>query len=251
MKEVRRKKIANYITLRHNVTMDELVKKFGVSMNTIRADVAYLVNVGAAIKVYGGVQSPEEQPVAHFTSRLAQNQSVKKAIAQKAAGFIEDGDVIYIDAGTTAMYLPDFIPPQKHVTILTPNLYVITNASNKVNIKLFVLPGELDRRTNSLKATPSYLEMSNFRIQKAFMACSGVTTDARIAVSTYLECEIKKNALEKSVTHYLLADSSKFSVSSLLFYGSLSQIDVVFSDQALSADMVAYCHDNNISLVLV
>lgn len=251
MKQDRRKEIENYIAERQEVTMTELAEKFEVSMNTIRADVAYLVDSGAAIKVYGGVQSSMEKNVSFFSSRVARNNAVKKAIARDAAELISDGDIIYIDAGTTTMYITDYIPSRKKVTVITPNLYVITNVLNKPNINLLVLPGELDRRTNSLKGANTFKELSKYQIQKAFMGCTGIAEDYRISVSNYVECEIKKTAVQQSRKRYLLVDSGKFEESSLLSYGQLSQMSGVFSDRNMPKKAMRYCETMGIKLEIV
>ena len=251
MKELRRKQIANYIAKQNSVTMTELVDTFQVSMNTIRSDISYLVRTGAVVKIYGGVQSAADIPVPYFTSRATLNMGKKKAIARKAAEQIYENDIIYVDSGTTTMYLLDYVDPKLPVTVITPNLYVITSLANKPKVKLVVLPGVLDRRTNSLKETNTFLELSKYQIHKAFMACSGVTPDGHISVSTYLESEIKKTAVQKSEKNFLLADSEKFLDSRLLSYGTISQMSCVYSDAGLHSEPLQMLKQYQVPYILV
>lgn len=46
-----------YILGKENVSLDELTNQFGISMNTVRRDIAELLNRGNIRKVYGGVSS--------------------------------------------------------------------------------------------------------------------------------------------------------------------------------------------------
>ena len=69
MKDDRRKQIEALVARRETVTMEELREEFGVSMNTIRSDVAYLADTGAVEKVYGGVRALQRQEVPLFTQR--------------------------------------------------------------------------------------------------------------------------------------------------------------------------------------
>ena len=69
MKDDRRKQIEALVARREAVTMEELREEFGVSMNTIRSDVAYLADTGAVEKVYGGVRALQRLEVPLFTQR--------------------------------------------------------------------------------------------------------------------------------------------------------------------------------------
>lgn len=82
MKDNRRKQIEALVARREAVTMEELRAEFGVSMNTIRSDVAYLTETGAVEKVYGGVRSVHRQEVPLFTQRTQLRTEEKRRIAQ-------------------------------------------------------------------------------------------------------------------------------------------------------------------------
>ena len=128
MKDDRRKRIEALVSQRDTVTMEELRDAFGVSMNTVRSDVAYLVGAGAVEKIYGGVRAVQRQEAPLFTQRTQLRTEEKRRVARRAQELIEDGDTLYIDAGTTTMHLIDFLDPAKHVTIVTGNLYVVRQA---------------------------------------------------------------------------------------------------------------------------
>ena len=136
MKEERRKQMENLIAQRQNITMEELRSIFDVSMNTIRSDVAYLVESGAVEKVYGGVRIVPRQQVPLFVHRMNVATDAKRLIARCAESLINDGDKIYIDAGTTTMHLIDCLSPGKHVTVLTRSLYVMSRACENPNVEL-------------------------------------------------------------------------------------------------------------------
>ena len=57
MRDYRRKEMAAYITRRGSVSMQELCDAFPVSMNTIRADVAFLEQTGTVVKVFRGQET--------------------------------------------------------------------------------------------------------------------------------------------------------------------------------------------------
>lgn len=251
MKEERRKKMGTVIAQRHSMTMEELCREFEVSMNTIRADVAYLVETGAVEKIYGGVRAVVHKQVPLFTSRTMLRTEQKKQIAAEAEKRIEDGDIIFIDAGTTTMHLIDCLDPAKHVTIITANLYVIQKAFDHDNVELIVLPGTMNRRTNSVSDVCTLEFLSRYQYNKAFMGVSGVSEDGRLNVSTYIEHEVKRTALKRSQAAYLLVDSGKFGSTGLMSYGALKDMSAVITDHGCPEFVTVYCEENKTPLIQV
>lgn len=251
MRDGRMKQIESMVAGRETVSMEELRRIFGVSMNTIRADVARLVEYGAVEKVYGGVRAVRKQEVPLFTHRTGLHTQEKKRIARYAQKLVRDGDILYIDAGTTTMHLIDFLDPAKRVTVVTGNLYVVGRAYAKPNVDLIVLPGEMNRRTNSVADGGTLEFLARYRFGKAFMGASGVSPDGRLNVSTYMEYELKKLAVEQSQRAFLLLDGSKFGGSSLLSYGALGGMEEAVTDAHCPQEVRERCADAGVKLTVV
>ena len=250
MKENRRKHMGELIARRRSMTMQELCDHFQVSMNTIRADVAYLVETGAVQKVYGGVQAVDQKQAPLFASRVLQHTLQKQRIAARACQLIEDGDIIFVDAGTTTMHLLDNLDPRIRVTIVTANLSVIRKACDYENVELIVLPGTVNRRTNSISGVGVLEFLSRYQFNKAFMGVTNVSEDGRLNTSTYIEYEIKRNALLQSRAAYLLVDSSKFGAMGLMAYGKLENMSAIITDPGCPAFVQDYCLRQNIPILL-
>lgn len=250
MKSTRRKQMETLIFQRENISMEELRQTFGVSMNTIRSDVACLVEAGTVEKIYGGVRALVHQEIPLFTQRMSLSAESKQNIARRAEQTIQDQDVIYIDAGTTTMPLIDFLDPSKHVTVITRNLYVVSQAYDKPYVELIVLPGTMDRRTNSVADGSTLEYLGRYHYAKAFMGVSGVSPDGRLNVSNYNEYELKKLAVQQSQHAYLLVDSGKFGRTSLMSYGTLSTMSEIFTDRHCPEEVRTYCAENGIPLTI-
>lgn len=251
MKDDRRKQIEALVARRDTVTMEELRREFGVSMNTVRSDVAYLVGTGAVEKIYGGVRSVQRQEVPLFTQRTQLRAEEKLRIARYAQDLIDDGDILYIDAGTTTMHLIDFLDPGKRVTIVTGNLYVAHQAYDKPNAELIVLPGCLNRRTNSAADVSTLEFLGRYQFAKAFMGASGVSPDGKLNVSTYIEYELKKLAVRQSRQAYLLVDAGKFGGGSLMSYGSLEDMTGLITAGPCPEELRERCRRKNVRLTIV
>ena len=250
MKEERRKQMEALIARRQSVTMEELCAHFGVSMNTVRADVAYLVDSGSAEKIYGGVRARARKQVPLFSSRAKENTERKRAIARAAETLVRDGDLLFLDNGTTTMHLLDFLDQAKRVTVVTGSLHVISRAAALENVKLIVLPGTLDRRTNSLADLGTQEFLSRFRFTKAFMGVTEVSGDGRLNVSTYQEYLVKRTVLAQSQEKILLADGSKFQGSGLMAYGSMEDMTVLVTDDGSPREALRCWSDSGVEVIV-
>lgn len=250
MKSFRLREMEQYILEHDTVTMEELKDTFNISMNTTRLDVAQLVNKGTIRKVYGGVCSNQKSNLVPFDERKTKNIAGKRAVGKEAAKLVNDGDIIYIDSGTTTMYVLDYLSELKNVTILTNNLNAINRALPLSDINVICLPGTLERKTNSFVSADTVRTLEKYNIKKAFMASSGISESGTITNSSPLEFEIKKAAIENSKEVFLLIDSTKYGKSALLTYANVSEMNKIIVDKEVSPELAELCAGHNVEVVL-
>ena len=251
MKSFRLRRMEQYILEKEHVSMEELCTEFDVSMNTIRMDVASLVKKGSIKKVYGGVCSNRQNSLVPFEERKTKNSAKKKSLCKAAAALVEDGDIIFVDSGTTVMYLTDYMDKHNNVTILTNNLNVIMRAVPYNNIQVICLPGILERKTNSFVSAETGKILARYNIRKAFFAATGVNENGDVTNSSSLEYEIKREAMRNSDRKYLLLDSSKYGRSALLTYSHLSEMDKILVDEEISDELPELCEKYNVKLMKI
>jgi DeoR family myo-inositol catabolism operon transcriptional repressor len=250
MKSFRIRQMQQYIQERDLVSMEELRDTFQISMNTVRMDVAELVSKGTIRKVYGGVSSNQKGNVIPFEERQGKNIDGKQAVGKQAAALVEDGDIIYIDSGTTTMYMVDHLVGCKNVIVLTNSLDAINRAVLLPEVNVISLPGTLERRTNSFVSADTVRTLEKYNIKKAFMASSGIAENGSVTNSSPLEYEIKKAAIANSKNVYLLIDSSKFGKSALLTYANISEMDKILVDSNVDSGLLQLCEKNNVEVIV-
>jgi DeoR family myo-inositol catabolism operon transcriptional repressor len=249
MKSYRISRMEQYIIDKEHVSMEELCRVFDISINTCRLDVAELCSKGTIKKVYGGVSSIKENSLIPFEQRKMTNSNIKKEIGREAAEIVEDGDIIFIDSGSTTMYILDYLTDKKNVTVITNNLNAIVRGVQLPDVQIFCLPGTLDRRTNSFVTSDTAKTLARFNIKKAFIATAGISELGDVSNSSPLEFEVKRAAMAHSAKKYLVADSSKYGKSSLLNFTTLGEMDAFFTDDAIDRKAAIYCEQNKVRLV--
>ena len=132
----------------------------------------------------------------------------KKEIALKAISLIKDGDVIMLDASTTAYHILPHLVNYK-------NLFVITNGAKTaielaaMGIKTICTGGELTMESFSYIGTDSEELLKKYNADISFFSCRGLTEDGLATDNSILENSIRKIMIQNSKKSYLLCDKSK------------------------------------------
>ena len=248
MKTHRIKNVEEYILKNESVSLDKLCDVFKVSKNTIRRDIKELLEKGKIKKIYGGVTINQKKLVP-FEERNIKNHAEKKVTAEIAAAYINDGDIIFIDSGTTTMWLIDYLK-NKNITILTNNLSAIVSALPYPNLNIISLGGTLKRKTNSFVGNSTSLVLKDYNISKAFMAATGISIARGATNSSVEEYELKKLIVEKSDEIFLLVDSSKFDSISLMTYSPLENLDYIITNKTPPKKYADFFKKNKINLLI-
>jgi len=248
-----------YIKQNGAVSLQQLCKEFEVSINTIRRDLDTLVQKGRVKKVYGGVvalgeQTDDAEPQARelmdFQVRNSECMTEKKRIARKAASFVNHGDTIFLDSGSTTLQMVPYLAEKKNLTVITYSVPALAELVQYPQIRTVGLPGVVLGRTASLVGHSTCQALQQFNCAKAFMGCTGLSLTRQLTNATFEEFEVKQVALQQSRIRYLLADHEKFDHAALMTYGEMHQMDCVITDQLPAADYQSYLKEHGVKLVL-
>ena len=252
MKVERIHQIHELLKERKRISLDELCEIFGVSKNTIRRDIAELEEDGIIKKVYGGIVLKEADIMSlePFSDRETRNINEKKIIADLAASLVTDGEVIYIDSGTTTMHMLPRLAEKNFLTIVTASIYVLELATRFSNLNVIATGGNLQPPIKALVGADVVNCIKNYNFSKIFLASTGVSIEHGATNASPLECEVKRELVKKSCAKYLLVDSSKFDVASLMTYSDLSNIDHIVTDKNPPEKYFDFFQKNSVNLIL-
>ncbi|MCJ7983171.1 DeoR/GlpR family DNA-binding transcription regulator [Priestia sp. OVL9] len=251
IKDKRINKIEEYIIEHSSVSLEELMEVFQVSKNTVRRDIQELVDRGDFQKVYGGITVKQDKRtrLESFQTRQVRNQDEKKRIGRAASNYIQDGDIIFIDSGTTTIEIIEFLS-NKQITVVTNNIDFIVSALPYENLDIITIGGILERKTNSF-GTMKYMDILNpYNINKAFMASTGVSISNGVTNASPLESELKTSIVKRCGEVFLLVDNTKFDKYGLMTYCELNEIDYLVTNKKPSEVYYDFAKDNQIELII-
>ncbi|EPH59391.1 putative HTH-type transcriptional regulator IolR [Enterococcus faecium 13.SD.W.09] len=245
MKSKRINEIEKYVKEHESATIDELVSEFNISINTVRRDINELEQRGTIEKVYGGVQAKKENLI-NFTQRSTSQAAEKRIIGEKAAAFIEENDVVFIDSGTTTIGILDFLDPNIRCTVITNSLDIIEQIVSFPNITLFVVGSLFRKKTRSFVTMSAEKVVMHLNVNKAFMAATGISIKNGVTNSSQEEYWIKKEVAETAAQVFVLVDNSKFDRAALLTYSSFDNVAYIVTDQEPNKTYLDFFNEKDI-----
>ncbi len=224
--EERRRKILDLVEKQARVTVDELVKRFGVSAVTVRGDLDALSQSGAVIRSHGGalkrVGALQDVPI-NVKETLHHGEKVR--IGHAAAQMIRDNEIVMLDSGTTTAEVARHIKflKLKALTVITNALNIAMELANLPHLRVIMIGGILRQMSYSL-------------------------------VGPHAEHTLKGlNAMMIRVAREVIvvADSSKFARRNLSLIAPLDSVHKIITDDGLAPAMVAGLRARGLEVILV
>lgn len=249
----RRNDILTLIRNKNRVYVKDLSETFQVSEVTIRKDLQELEQLGLAKRVHGGAINIYKTGIEPTLKELEQtNMNLKLAIATKAFEYINDQDVLFLDASTTTRGLIPLIckHPEKKLTIITSSILTAADLSACDHISLIMLGGHVRSSLCSVDGIYTTSFIREFHVDKAFFGANGFDIKDGITITNINAGLVKRGMIENAAQVFLLADSSKFNCVTLSRVCSISRIDFLVTDDLLTADDVAAIEQQGVEVII-
>jgi len=209
MKERRQKDILDYILAEEFTEVKKIAVKFQVSEMTVRRDLENLEKSGLIKCVFGGgVEKTGDQSEPSYKLRMYDNSKEKERIALLADKLLINTEFIFLDIGSTCLYLAKKII-NHNITVVTTWLPNMIELSKGNKCKIVNTGGEIDKKELNSVGIIAYEGVSNFHFTKAFIGVGGIN-DEGISDFRIETIEIKKKIIKCANEVIILADHSKF-----------------------------------------
>jgi hypothetical protein len=234
----RRGRLLDLIRVRGFAALEELVRELGVSESTIRRDLDALEEQGSAKRTHGGVLYAGGMPrLAEFDERQPANWAAKRAIASHAADRIGDGETVLLDGGTTTYEVARLLVGRS-LQVVTNSLPVANLFASESRSDLVLLGGYVSPRTGVCLGPYANELLGRLHVTTTVLSAAGIAEEGLFNAHLLL-AETEQAMLRAAGRVMVVADSSKFGRKSLTLVAPLSDIDVVVSDDGLSAEWQA------------
>ena len=225
------------------VKLQQLVERTQSSESTIRRDLAQLEKQRLLKRVHGGaaiLTGKGQEPT--MVEKSSKNIQIKQRIASYATSFVEQGDCIYLDAGSTTFEMIPYLT-NKDVTVVTNGLMHI-EALVENNIRAYLLGGMMKSRTKALIGAMAQESIQKYRFDKCFLGANGVHEQLGYTTPDPEEALLKKMALTLANEGYFLIDESKFSEVAFAKIANIEEASIITN--VLEEELEEYKRKTNV-----
>ena len=213
-----------------SASVERLAQLLFVSPPTIRRDLAFLKEQNLIHRTFGGAtlrnNTANEIP---FEFRDSQDADSKEIIAKKAAEYLRDDAVIFLDASSTVYRLLPYISKFKNITVIT-NSPKVCLALAEQGIGSYCTGGTLLSKSKALVGESAKEFAKKFNADIFFFSSQGITEDGLITDASVVESEIRRAIMAQSRLNIFLCSSSKIGKKYAYTLANISEVDAVVSD---------------------
>lgn len=248
----RQNKVLQYVQQKRVATVGELAAFFKVHEATIRRDLSTLEKKKKLRRTHGGViveNEVDSEPA--FLERKTEQLEEKRRIGKKAAEFIEDGDNIILDSGTTTVHIVDEIIKKKNITVITNDINVSAKLSFATDIKVFVTGGMLFPDSYMLNGMITDEVLNNLYVHKAFIGTPAFHHNFGLTHYNENLVSAKKAMIRSAKEVFVVTDHTKIDKISIHKVAHIKEIDVLITSENLKDKQKDSLNELNIDVIFV
>ncbi len=253
MKKTERfQRIMSILNQKGNASTTYLSSLLGVSESTIRRDLNEIAKVNESIeRVHGGVvlKSNKVGLELMFELKLDRNIEEKKKIAKKALEFIEDGDTIILDSGTTCFQIAKLLYHKKGLRVITCDVKIAEELGKFGEIETIIIGGIVRPGYYSVGGDLAPEVLDKFHVEKAFLGIDAISLKEGITNASMFEVGIKKKIIENAKMVIGVCDHTKFGKVALAQVAAIEDIDFIITDTGLNNDLIDKFKEAGVNLI--
>ncbi len=192
------------------VSVKDLAKQLSISESSIRRDLSNLQSKGLISRKHGGAEAIDSVtrniPYSH---RYQLGKNEKKRIAQIAATLVKEGDVVFLDASSTTIYLALEITSIKGITVITNGIEIARELSNYA-VKVLLTGGLMYNEDRVMLVGSVALDtVRSIHADIAFISSQAISCDG-VATCVYQEAnDVRRAMVENADKRVYLCLESK------------------------------------------
>jgi DeoR family transcriptional regulator of aga operon len=220
-----------------SVDVGTLAATLGVSGATIRRDLQSLSRHQLLVRTHGGAMANGSGDEVPTRVKAALRQAEKKAIGRAAAALVEEGSVVGMTGGTTALELSRALAERRGITVVTNAINIAAELAGNSGIRL-VMIGGIVRPSYELVGPAAEAMLANYHLDIAFIGVDGLTLEEGCTTYDEMEAQTDLAFLRRARRSVVIADSSKLGKVTFARISLLSGVTDVVTDRGARPDQL-------------
>ncbi|HEY9152562.1 MAG TPA: DeoR/GlpR family DNA-binding transcription regulator [Anaerolineales bacterium] len=248
----RREQIQKYLETHKIARTVDLYKMLETSEATVWRDLDWLERKGIIERTHGGAMLSQRITLEpEYQQRAKKHPEEKQLIGAKAASLINDGDIVFINSGTTTTQVIRQIRSDADITVLTNNLHAALEMGEP-GFHHYLIGGEFQPRSLSVAGRFAIENLKQVYANKTIIGVDGISLKHGCTVPSNAEAEIVRLMIEHTKGQVMIAaDHSKWGMVSNFQVASLDEIDKLVTDEAIDASAIESLAAHSVDTLIV
>lgn len=243
----RRDTIIDLLNSKTSLLVKEISNELNVSEITIRRDLTALEKMGLVRREHGKAIIIQKTGTEDYNEEI---ESLKNAIAKKAAEYVKDGETLFINTGSTALSSLKHLG-NKRLTIVTNNVKV-ANLDHNPNSTVILSGGEIRFPKEALVGDIAIESFSKMSSDITIIGCSGLSVENGITTPVLHEAKINSLIIERTKGLVIVvADYRKIGFSSNFTSANIKDINYLITDTFAPPEVIRKIEEQGVQVIQV
>ena len=248
--EQRRNQILDTLRANGRVRVSELSEKYGISEVSIRNDLETLENQGFLCRVHcGAVMINKSYINMNLDERFTTNSVSKRQLADKIADYVDDHDIIMMNAGTTLIYVLRAIQDKKNITIVTNSIQNALEAMSYQSFNVILLGGQLDEKYQYTHGLDTLKQLDKYHAVKGIFSVDGINSVTGLSLYYSNEIEVINKMMDLVDSVIIAADSYKLGKNTFTRVSSISKVDTIVTNKSDNTEEIRKLKEKGIKII--
>ncbi|MBY4207201.1 DeoR/GlpR transcriptional regulator [Rhodococcus fascians] len=248
--EARRGEIVRLAKSGGLTSVDELSSLFQVTASTIRRDLDHLTKQGLLARTYGGAIAIGSRHEASVKQRSLEGYEAKRLIAAKAAEYVQPGETVLLDAGTTVGAMAGYLRHAVDLTIIAAGLTALEALADADEVHVECIGGTLRHLSQGFVGPLAEASLRRVSFDRAFLGADAVAADFGICEAGYEQTQLKELMMERATTTYILAHSTKLGQKPFHAWAPIPPGTTLITDSDAAPEQIEAFRDSGVEVVL-
>jgi DeoR family fructose operon transcriptional repressor len=247
----RRERIQDYLSVKKIARTADLCELVSASEATVRRDLEWLEQDGLVERTHGGAILNQRMAFeAGYQQRAASFPEEKRTIGESAASFIEKGDIVFVNSGTTTTQVLLHVRQDPSISIFTNNLSGALEVGDAA-FHYYVLGGEFQPLSNSLVGRFATENLAQVYADKCILGVDGISLKHGCTVPSNAEAEVVRQMIKQTRGEVIVvADHSKWGVVSNFQIATIEDVDRLVTDSAFDRATIESLEARGVQLLI-
>ncbi|MBO7747660.1 DeoR/GlpR transcriptional regulator [Paenibacillus sp. MWE-103] len=227
------------------VKVGGLKEHFGVTEMTIRRDLEKLEQAGYVKRTFGGaILASKDVAIGDRTGVMTDE---KQAVGRAAASLVKENEAVFIDGGTTTLYVARYLKAEQNGTVVTNALNIAMELLER-RITTVVTGGMALEATSTLVGPGTVEAIGKMAFDRVFLGATGLTAKHGFSNSNLYEAEIKRMAIAQAAEVNVVLDHTKYGAKELFSFAALGEAHRIIADAQPDGELLQACRDQGVEI---